>query len=133
VAMVTLYYTPSCASCRKAKAWLEENEIPFKERNIFSEMLTLEEIKEILRLTDFGTEEIISKRSKVFEELNLDIDKIPMKDLYQIIQEHPSILRRPIIHDSKRLQIGFNEDEIRKFLPRRVRDYYLQEYQKMIN
>ncbi|MDF2607273.1 MAG: Glutaredoxin, partial [Bacillales bacterium] len=25
--MVTLYTTPSCTSCRKARAWLEENNI----------------------------------------------------------------------------------------------------------
>ncbi|PXA61306.1 ArsC/Spx/MgsR family protein, partial [Staphylococcus pseudintermedius] len=27
-------------------------------------------------------------------------------------------LRRPIILDNKRLQVGYNEDEIRRFLPR---------------
>ena len=37
--MVTLYTSPSCTSCRKAKTWLEEHEIPYKERNIFSEPL----------------------------------------------------------------------------------------------
>ena len=45
--MVTLFTSPSCTSCRKAKAWLEENNIPYTERNIFSEALTLDEVKEI--------------------------------------------------------------------------------------
>ncbi|MEH6984909.1 glutaredoxin domain-containing protein, partial [Priestia megaterium] len=27
--MVTLYTSPSCTSCRKAKAWLEENDIGY--------------------------------------------------------------------------------------------------------
>ena len=45
--MVTLYSSPSCTSCRKAKLWLEENHIPYTERNIFSDPLTIEEIKEI--------------------------------------------------------------------------------------
>ena len=49
--MVTLYTSPSCTSCRKAKAWLQENGIPFKERNIFSEPLNIDEIKNILRMT----------------------------------------------------------------------------------
>jgi len=53
--MVTLYTAPSCTSCRKARAWLEEHNIPFKERNIFSEPLTIEEIKEIFRMTEDGT------------------------------------------------------------------------------
>ena len=64
--MVTLFTSPSCTSCRKAKAWLEEHEIAYKERNIFSEPLSISEIKEILRMTEDGTDEIISTRSKIF-------------------------------------------------------------------
>ena len=42
------------------------------------------------------------------------------------IEENPSLLRRPIILDNKRMQIGFNEDEIRAFLPRSYRKQELR-------
>ncbi|MBA2174484.1 transcriptional regulator Spx [Halobacillus locisalis] len=131
--MVTLYTSPSCTSCRKAKAWLEEHNISYTERNIFSEPLTLDEIKEILRMTEDGTEEIISTRSKVFQKLKVDFDQLPMKDLFDLIQENPGLLRRPIIIDDKRLQVGYNEDEIRRFLPRSVRTFQLKEAQRLVN
>ncbi|SDC28974.1 regulatory protein spx [Pelagirhabdus alkalitolerans] len=131
--MVTLYTSPSCTSCRKAKAWLEEHDIPYRERNIFSDTLSLDEIKEILRMTEDGTDEIISTRSKVFQKLKVDIDQMPLKELIDVIQENPGILRRPIIIDEKRLQVGYNEDEIRRFLPRKVRTFQLKEAQKMVN
>lgn len=131
--MVTLYVTSSCLSCRKAKDWLIKNDIPFKERNILNEPLSLEEIKNIMRLTDEGTEEIISKRSKVYQKLKIDLNQLKLKELYELIQKHPSILKRPILVDEKRIQVGFNDDEIRKFLPRKVREYELNELQKMIN
>ena len=38
-----------------------------------------------------------------------------------LVQKNPGLLRRPIIMDEKRLQVGYNEDEIRCFLPREVR------------
>lgn len=129
--MITLYVTPSCTSCRKAKAWLNENGIEFVEKNLFSERISIKEIKEILRMTEEGTEEIISKRSKTFEDIDINLDKIPMRELYQVIQENPGLLRRPILIDEKRLQIGFNEDEIRMFLPRSVRVFQLREAQKL--
>jgi len=44
-----------------------------------------------------------------------------------LIEENPSLLRRPIILDAKRMQIGFNEDEIRAFLPRSYRQQELRE------
>jgi len=131
--MVTLYTSPSCTSCRKAKAWLEENDIEYKERNIFSEPLSLDEIKEILRMTEDGTDEIISTRSKVYQELDVDIDSLPLKDLFELIQKKPGLLRRPIMLDEKRLQVGYNEDEIRRFLPRTVRTFQLREAQRMVN
>ncbi|WP_026561058.1 transcriptional regulator SpxA [Bacillus sp. J37] len=131
--MVTLYTSPSCTSCRKAKAWLEEHEIAYVERNIFSEPLSIREIKEILRMTEDGTDEIISTRSKIFQKLNINLETLPLQDLYTLIQENPGLLRRPIIIDEKRLQVGYNEDEIRRFLPRRVRTYQLQEAQRLVN
>lgn len=131
--MVTLYTSPSCTSCRKAKAWLQENGIPFKERNIFSEPLNIDEIKNILRMTEDGTEDIISKRSKAYSKLNVDLDELPMKQLYKLISKNPGLLRRPIIVDEKRLQVGYNENEIRRFLPRQVRELELAEAERKAN
>lgn len=129
--MVDLYVSPSCTSCRKAKAWLEKHDIPFKERNIFSEPLSKEELTQILRMTENGTEEIISTRSRAFQELKVDLDDLSIDELLDLVEANPSLLRRPIIMDDRRLQVGYNEDEIRRFLPRKVRRLELAEAQKI--
>jgi regulatory protein spx len=131
--MVTLYTSPSCTSCRKAKSWLEEHEIPYSERNIFAEPLSIDEIKEILRMTEDGTDEIISTRSKTFQKLDVNVENMPLQDLFELIKDNPGLLRRPIILDEKRLQVGYNEDEIRRFLPRKVRTFQLREAQRLVN
>lgn len=131
--MVTLYTSPSCTSCRKAKQWLEEHDIPYRERNIFAEPLSIEEIKEILRMTEDGTDEIISTRSKTFQKLDVNLETMPLQELFELIKNNPGLLRRPIIMDEKRLQVGYNEDEIRRFLPRKVRTYQLREAQRLVN
>src|SRR5699024_2551180 len=118
--MVTLFTSPSCTSCRKAKAWLQEHDIPYTELNIFSEHLTIDEIKQILKMTEDATDEIISTLSKTYQKLNLDIDAFPLVDLYSIIQDNSGLLRRPTILDDKRLQVRYNADEISRFLPRKV-------------
>ncbi|HBK5342617.1 transcriptional regulator Spx [Enterococcus faecium] len=129
--MLTLYTSPSCTSCRKARAWLQEHQIPFVERNIFSEPLNSSELKAISQMTEDGTEEIISTRSKVFQKLNMDLDDLPLQELLELVQNNPGLLRRPIMIDDKRLQVGFNEDEIRRFLPRDVRQLELRQAQLM--
>lgn len=131
--MVMLYTTPSCGSCRKAKAWLEEHDIDYIERNIISSSITVDELKSILRLTEEGVTEIISTKSKTFQELNINIDELSLNELYHLIIKHPQMLRRPIIIDEKRLQVGYNEEEIRKFLPRTIRTFLNLELQKLTN
>ena len=130
--MITIYNSPSCTSCRKAKAWLEENNLEFHEKNIYHEPLTKEEIKAILMLTDEGTEEIISYRSESYQKLELEIESLTMNELLDLFIEEPSLIRRPIIMDDRRLQIGYNEDEIRMFLPRAVREVNLAELYEQI-
>ena len=131
--MVTLFTTPSCTSCRKAKAWLEEHQIDYMERNIISNPLTEQEINSILLMTEEGTDEIISTNSKTFQELQVNIESLTLHELYKLIINNPKVLRRPIIQDEKRLQVGYNEDEIRRFLPRTLRTFLRLEYKKAAN
>lgn len=119
--VVTLYSSSSCTSCRKARNWLISHNIDYVEQNIIKNPLTKEEIKGILRLSEEGTSEIISTRSKVFADLNINIDNLTLSQLIDLIQKNPAILKRPILLDDRRLQVGYNEDEIRLFLPRQVR------------
>ncbi len=122
--MITLFLSPSCTSCRKARAWLTKYDVAFQEHNIITSPLSREELLQILSFTENGTEDIISTRSKVFQKLDIDVDELSISDLIDLIAVNPSLLRRPIILDKKRMQIGFNEDEIRAFLSR---DYRKQE------
>lgn len=119
--MIKLYTSASCTSCRKAKAWLRQQGLSFEERNIISDPLSKEELMEILSYTETGTDEIISTRSKVYEKLAIDFDELTINELLAIIEEHPSLLRRPLIFDETRFQVGYNEDEIHQFIPREVR------------
>ncbi len=115
--MVRIYTSPSCSSCRKVKKWFELEGIPFEERNIFSATLNESELKEMLEKSENGTEDIISTRSKVIKEQNLDVENMSISQLVVFIKENPSVLKRPIMVDDRRIQVGYNEEEIRTFIP----------------
>ncbi|HWK21742.1 MAG TPA: transcriptional regulator Spx [Ureibacillus sp.] len=128
---VTIYTQSSCSSSRKAIKWLKENDIKFTEKRITSQPLTLAEFKNILRMTEDGTDEIIATNSNDFKNLNLDIDQLSIQDLYNLIQQYPRMLRSPILLDEKRIQVGYNEMDIRRFIPRKVRAYELNAMQQL--
>ncbi len=48
--MIKVYTSPSCTSCRKARAWLQANRLDFEEKNIFADPLTESEIQKFLQL-----------------------------------------------------------------------------------
>ena len=113
--MIKIYLSPSCSSCRKVKAWFQKEEIPFEEFNILKDPLTEEDLKEMLNKSLDGTDEIISTRSKIFKEQNIDVDSMSIKELLSFIKANPTILKRPIIVDKDKIQVGYNLDEIEIF------------------
>ena len=123
--MLNLYVAPSSASSRKARGWLKAHNIPFRERNINSDPLNADEVKQILRLTENGSSDIISTRSNVYKTLtkkrHVDLDNLSLSQLIALVVKYPDLMRRPIIFDNKRLEVGYNEEEIRRFLPHQVR------------
>lgn len=115
--MIKIYVSPSCSSCRKVKKWFKEQNIPFVEKNIFNS-LNENELREMLNKSLNGTDDIISTRSKIIKENNIDIDSMSLSEFVKFVKENPSVLKRPIMVDDHRLQTGYNEEEIRAFIPR---------------
>ena len=119
--MIVIYTSPGCASCRKVKAWLKENGLPFVEKNIFSVALNRTEILYLLKRSENGADDIISKRSKIIQEKKIDLDSMSVSELVDFIIENPSVLRRPLILSDRQFQIGYDSEEIDSFLPEKLR------------
>lgn len=120
--MLKVYTSPSCSSCRKVKEFLNDQNIEFVEKNIISGVLNEKELKEILLKSENGTDDIISKRSKIIKERNIDVDSMTIPQLIGFIRENPTVLKRPIIVNDRLIQVGYNEEEIRVFIPRELRN-----------
>jgi regulatory protein spx len=119
--MLKIYTSPSCSSCRKAKEFLNDQKLPYIEKNIISSVLNEKELKEILAKSENGTDDIISKRSKIIKESNVDVDAMTIGELIGFIKKHPTVLKRPIIVSDRLVQVGYNEEEIEVFLPREIK------------
>lgn len=116
--MIKIYVSPSCSSCKKVKKWFTEQNIPFEEKNILNKPLKEDELKEILEKSENGTTDIISTRSKVIKENNVDVEDMTISEMIKFIRENPSVLKRPIMVDDHRIQVGYNEEEITTFIPK---------------
>ena len=120
--MIILYTSPGCASCRKVRQWLNDRDLKFIEKNIFSTILSDKEIKNLLMRSENGTEDIISKRSKIMQDSKIDLEELSMSELITFIQRHPSVLKRPIIMNERSFLVGYDDEEIDAFLPSELRN-----------
>ncbi|MBK5076277.1 transcriptional regulator Spx [Lactococcus lactis] len=119
--MIRFYSSFSSSSSRKARHWLTNHKLEFLEIKINSHHFTDIEIKHILSLTESGTDDIISKHCNGYKNIAPFLNDLTLNELVDKINQSPSLLKRPLLIDDKRLQVGFNEEQLRKFLPRDFR------------
>ena len=110
--MIVLYTSPGCASCRKVRNWLKENDFKFIEKNIFTTQLQENEIKYLLLRSENGSEDIISKRSKVVINSKIEIDEMKVEELVHFVINNPTVLKRPIIVSENNFLVGYDVEEI---------------------
>ena len=130
--MITIFTNPISIESLKAKEWLDESDIPYVEREYFDELVTLEEIKQMMTLTELGAEDLIAPEYLSLVKGTVANETVSLSELIDFIQEEPRLLKNPIIFDDKRLMTGFNEDEIQKFIPKEILsieelDYFTEE------
>jgi len=118
--MITIFTNPISIESLKAKEWLDESDIPYVEREYFDELVTLDEIKQMMTLTELGAEDLIAPEYLSLVKGTVANETVSLSELIDFIQEEPRLLKNPIIFDDKRLMTGFNEDEIQKFIPKEI-------------
>lgn len=107
-----LYVTPTALSCRKARLWLQDHHVPFKERNLFSSFLSLEEFSHILFL-------LRQEKKPLPFHFSNSIHSFSEKrevEWYPTLVRYPCLLKRPILVGIKHIEVGFDEDCFRNFV-----------------
>jgi regulatory protein spx len=111
-----------CGSSRRALAWFQTHKIEVQKQRI--NKLTTEDLVKLLSLSDEGTSGVLKCASRSSSNVNkmlTHIMELTFNEALDFILEHPIMLQAPLILDENKHLIGYNEDEIRMFLPRRYR------------
>ena len=128
--MIKLYTAAANSSSQKVRKWLMDHHLEFQEINLTKDTLTKEEVLAIFSLTEEGSDDIITRRGKAIQNLKEDFYSLTIQELIQAIVDNPLLLRQPLIIDSSHLQVGYHEEDIRKFLPREVRKVMIEDFAK---
>lgn len=110
--MLFLEY-PKCSTCKKAKKWLEENNIEFTDRHIVENNPTAEELKTWQRTSGLAVKKFVNTSGMKYRELNLK-DKLPeMTDdeIFALLATDGMLVKRPLIIGKDFVLTGFKQSD----------------------
>lgn len=104
---------PKCTTCRKAKKYLQDNNIEFIDRHIADENPTKEELKDWLEKSNLPINKFFNTSGVLYREMGLK-DKVKTAsadELLDILASNGMLVKRPIIVKDNTVLVGFKEEE----------------------
>ncbi len=124
--MIKVYYRGSCGSSRRAFSWFEKYNLNVQKQQISK--ITRNDLVKLLQLSDEGLKDIVKRPGKSSSEVRDALkymELLSFNEALDFLISHPYVLQTSIIMDKHNHLIGYNEDEIRKFLPKEYRRHRL--------
>ncbi|MCD2491814.1 arsenate reductase family protein [Lacrimispora sp. NSJ-141] len=111
--MVLFVEYPKCSTCQKAKKWLEENGIEFKDRHILEENPTAEELKAWKEKSGLPLKRFFNTSGMKYKALELK-DKLPdmsEEEQFALLAADGMLVKRPVLAGEDFVLTGFREKE----------------------
>jgi len=107
---LTLFGIPNCDTVKKARTWLEQNAIPYTFHDYKKQGIDAGHLQRWQKAA--GTAVILNQRGTTWKKLP-DEDKSSLSEdrAIQLMQAHPSLIKRPVVEGGKALLVGFNVAE----------------------
>ena len=104
---------PKCSTCKKAKKWLEDNNIRFKDRNIVENNPTREELRKWIKQSGYEIKKFFNTSGLKYKELNLKDKLLNMTDeeKIELLSSDGMLVKRPILISNNKILLGFKEIE----------------------
>ena len=106
---VNIYGIPNCDITKLALAWLKKNKIDYNFHDYKKEGITAAKLNEWSEKKSW--EMLLNKRGTTWKKISLEIQQtiIDQKAAVQLMQEHTSLIKRPVVEINGTILIGFDE------------------------
>lgn len=115
--MLFVYYPP-CSTCQKAKAWLDEHGLNYKERHIKENNPTYDELKAWWGTSGLPLKRFFNTSGLLYKSMQLK-DRLPSmteEEQLQLLSTDGMLVKRPIVIDGDKVLVGFRPVEWEKAL-----------------
>jgi arsenate reductase len=103
---------PKCTTCKKAKAWLEENGVEFEDRDIKTDNPKKEELETWYKRSGFPLKKFFNTSGLIYKDLKLK-DKLPdmsEDEQLELLATDGMLVKRPILVGEDFVLTGFKAE-----------------------
>lgn len=112
---ITLYGIPNCDSIKKARNFLESRNIDYGFHDYKKQGIAENKLKRWCKI--FGYENVLNRRGTTWRKLSDDVkDAMNENQALKLMQEQPSIIKRPILEYGDKVLLGFDQSEYESLL-----------------
>ncbi len=110
--MITLYGIKNCDTVKKARTWLEQNNIAYQFHDFRADGLDKQQVNNWI--SELGLETLVNKRSTTWKELDEATKNQFDTNALDVITENPTLIKRPLLDTGKQKHVGFKDAEYSK-------------------
>lgn len=116
--MITLYGIKNCDTVKKARAWLDKNELTYTFHDFRLDGLETSTIDDWLKAIPKDT--LVNKRSTTWKQLSDEErahfdSEILTNEAKELLTKNPTLIKRPVLAKNKNIKVGFKEADYTHF------------------
>lgn len=106
----TLYGWNKCSTCRTYRAWMQEENMAFEERDFFKEPFTEKELRDLIGKRPVA--DIFSWNSPSFKAIGVSREEMAANEarMIELMLQEPRLIRRPMVTVGGKLVVGVNKE-----------------------
>ncbi|HEY4949561.1 MAG TPA: ArsC/Spx/MgsR family protein [Candidatus Acidoferrales bacterium] len=101
---------PTCTTCRKARAYMENRGFDLRFRNLDKERLSADELEKLIG--DRDHRDFLNTRNELYRQKNMKENPPTRADAIRMMVGEPNLIRRPVIVAGGRVVLGFDQEKI---------------------
>ncbi len=111
--MPTLFGIPNCDTVKKARRWLEQQQVDYRFHDFRRDGLDKKQLSEWLKKVDWS--ELLNRRSRTWRELaEQDKQDLTADKAVKLMVANPSLIKRPVLVNNKQVTLGFDQATYKK-------------------
>ncbi|AIY65388.1 ArsC family reductase [Pseudoalteromonas piratica] len=108
--MIKLFGIPNCDTIKKAKKWLEQNNIDYTFHDYRKDGISTEMVSDFCQQLDW--QQVLNKRGTTYRQLDdATKESLTAESVIALLVEHPAMIKRPILQKDNELYLGFKAEQ----------------------